>query len=174
MVELACGAGYLAEALFRQLPAAHYCGFDLSPYLLDYARRRLVAPAIRPGKLREVELHCADLTRANWEEALRGMGWAGEVDAVVSLQALHDLGGLPQQTEVLARACALLRRGGLLAYGDLLLDVENPHPSRFTAAQHEEMLRAAGFTPDADDAAQPSDSAATVHFGRFACFRRRR
>ena len=42
VVELACGAGYLAEELFRQLPAAHYCGFDLSPYLLDYARRRYI------------------------------------------------------------------------------------------------------------------------------------
>ena len=169
VVELACGAGYLAEALLRQLPHARYCGFDLSPHLLDYARRRLVDHATRPENASEIEFRCADLVRDDWHEQLEDMGWARQVDAVVSLQALHDLGGLAQQTEVLARARQLLRPGGVLAYGDLLLDAQNPHPSRFTAAQHDEMLRAAGFAPG--NAAQLVDSAETVRFGRFGCFR---
>jgi SAM-dependent methyltransferase len=169
VVELACGAGYLAEALFRQQPDARYCGFDLSPHLLDYARRRLVDYATRPENECEIEFRCADLVRDDWDEQIMDMGWAGQVDAVVSLQALHDLGGLTQQRKVLARARQLLRPGGVLAYGDLLLDAKNPHPSRFTAVQHKEMLRAAGFVPD--NAAQLVDSAGAVRFGSFGCFR---
>ncbi len=169
VVELACGAGYLAEALFRQQPDARYCGFDLSPHLLDYARRRLVNYAPRTDNLCEIELRCADLVRDDWDEQMMEMGWAGQVDAVVSLQALHDLGGLAQQREVLAKARQLLRPGGVLAYGDLLLDAENPHPSRFTAVQHKEMLRTAGFVPD--NVALLVDRAKAVRFGRFGCFR---
>ena len=172
VVELACGAGYLAEVLLRQLPTARYCGFDLSPHLLGYARRRLTACATPSGKPSEIELRCADLVRADWQEELMGMGWVGRVDAVISLQALHDLGGFPQQTSVLARARELLRPGGRLIYSDLLLDAEDPHPSRFTAARHAEMLHAAGFTPD--DVATPAVSDATVRFGDFGCFRCRR
>ena len=168
VVELACGAGYLAEALLSRLPDARYCGFDLSPHLLDFARRRLVDNAARSENGCQIEFRCADLVGDDWGEALSDMGWAGNVDAVVSLQALHDLGGLAQQTEVLTRAREMLRPGGVLAYGDLLLDANNPHPSRFTAAQHEEMLRSAGFGQNSGT--QADGNAATARFGNFGCF----
>ena len=172
VVELACGAGFLGEVLLRQLPTARYCGFDLSPHLLENARRRLSDCATPSGMPCDVELRCVDLVRANWEDELTAIGWSGRVDGFVSLQALHDLGGFAQQQEVLARARNLLRPGGLLVYADLLLEPENPHSSRFTAAQHAEMLRAAGFNPDG--APQPDGSAANACFGEFGCFRWRK
>lgn len=172
VVELACGAGYLAEALFQKFPAARYCGFDLSPYLLDYARGRLAAEETGASIDRAVEFRCADLVNCDWENALFELGWAGQVDAVISMQALHDLGGLPQQTDVLTRSHSLLRPGAQLVYSDLLLDADDPHPSRFTEGQHEEMLQAAGFAPV--PAAKETAGAAAVRFGDFGCFTRRR
>ena len=176
VVELACGAGFLAEVLQRQLPGIRYCGFDLSPHLLDFARRRLDGLRSRHVSENELDFRCTDLVRDDWTEQVQGLGWMGKVDAVVSIQALHDLGGLGQQAEVLKRARDLLRDGGLLAYGDLLLDDENPHPSRYNAAQHEEMLRACGYSLDGSQSADHEGeqlhlkSNATARFGGFGCF----
>jgi len=172
VVELACGAGYLAAALFHRFPAAHFCGFDLSTHLLEFARRRLTGKENDSPTDRVVELRSADLAGPNWEETLHELGWAGQVDAVISLQALHDLGGQAQQVDVLERSRALLRTGGQLIYGDLLVNADNPHTSRFTEGQHEEMLRAAGF-PETQDR-RGADGAATARFGDFGCFCRRR
>ena len=169
VVELACGAGYLAQTLFQQIPAARYCGFDLSPHLLDYARGRLSPQEHGRPIDGEVEFRCADLVNSDWEKSLFELGWAGQVDAVVSMQALHDLGGLEQQTDVLERSRSLLRAGGQLVYADLLQDPDEPHPSRFNVSQHEEMLRAAGYVPF--PAVQASAGAV---FGLFGCFKRRR
>lgn len=176
VVELACGAGFLAEILATRLPGMRYRGFDLSSHLLDFARRRLGCSEKRADGAGDIQFIRMDLVRDDWSTLLHDMGWAGKLDAVVSIQALHDLGGLGQQTTVLATARALLRSGGVVAYGDLLLDARNPHTSRYTAAQHEEMLRAAGFTTDKDS--QPARSATELQesspagagFGNFGCF----
>ncbi len=176
VVELACGAGYLAEALCSQLPAIRYCGFDLSPHLLEQARRRLAGHECSSEKDGAMEFHCADLVSDNWTAKVFAMGWMGKVDAVVSIQALHDLGGLGQQTTVLKQARELMRPGGILAYGDLLLDDENPHSSRYSAAQHEEMLLAAGYSQDSSQLTEHRGvtsrlkGLATARFGDFGCF----
>ncbi len=171
VIELACGAGYLAEFLVRQSTDVRYCGFDLSAHLLDFARRRLA-----PDRNAEIYFRQADLVGSDWTDLLLRMGWTGQVDAVISLQALHDLGGPEQQTAVLAQAREQLRPGGVLAYGDLLLDGDNPHPRRFTAAQHQQMLRAAGFfkshmlQPANSARPLPEYSAAILRYGEFGCF----
>ncbi|MCY4411317.1 MAG: class I SAM-dependent methyltransferase [Caldilineaceae bacterium] len=176
IVELACGAGYLASFLQGHLPAIHYCGFDLSPHLLDHARRRLdAARGSQPDDV-QMEFYCADLVRDDWTKKLLGMGWIGKVDAVISIQALHDLGGLEQQAQVLKQAREMLRNGGLLAYGDLLQDAENPHPSRYNTDQHLQMLSECGYSLRDDlsadrDLVQPqTDQSAAVRFGAFGCF----
>ena len=180
VVELACGAGFLAEVLLYELPFARYCGFDLSPHLLEFARNRLGRRETGQSESGALDFRCADLVLDSWDDELKAMGWAGQVDAVVSMQALHDLGSLEQQTGVLTRARDMLRPGGLLAYADLLQDAANPHPSRYTVDQHAEMLRAAGFTPDKVDqftrnsVAPPPTDVASARFGDFGCFRYRR
>lgn len=121
----------------------------------------------------------ADLVKDNWLGQLEEMGWKGKVDAVLSIQALHDLGGLAEQQQVLTQARVLLREGGVLAYGDLLFDDQNPHPSRFSRSQHEDMIREAGFALGGGPAGErggpgPSqgDSTNTIMggFGCFACY----
>ncbi len=176
IVELACGAGYLASFLKGHLPGIHYCGFDLSPHLLDHARRRLDAARGSQTDDAQMEFHCADLVRDDWTEKLLGMGWIGIVDAVVSIQALHDLGGLEQQAQVLKQAHELLRTGGVLAYGDLLQDAENPHPSRYNVDQHLQMLSESGYSlrdslsADRDEVQPQTDQSAAARFGAFGCF----
>lgn len=178
VVELACGAGFLAEILKRQLPDLRYCGFDLSPHLLDFARRRLEAVPGEQGNGSTMEYHCVNLVNDDWTAHLVDMGWKGKVDAVVSIQALHDLGELPQQKQVLEQARGLLRDGGLLAYGDLLYDAQSPHPSRYTLEEHEEMLRSCGYSVSGgssterafgDSGFQDYAAATFGEFGAFAC-----
>lgn len=178
VVELACGAGFLAVVLQRQLSRLRYCGFDLSPHLLEYARRRLDGSTGEEGNASTMHFHRANLVIDDWTALLVEMGWAGKVDAVVSIQALHDLGDLVQQKHVLEQARSLLRAGGILAYGDLLYDATSPHPSRYSAEEHEEMLHSCGFSTlgrspsdsDRQDAGSRGFAAARYgEFGTFAC-----
>ena len=176
VVELACGAGFLAEILKRQLPGLRYCGFDLSPHLLEFARRRLESVPGEEAISSTMKYYCANLVNDDWTAHLVGMGWEGKVDAVVSIQALHDLGELPQQKQVLEQARGLLRDGGLLAYGDLLYDAQSPHSSRYTRQEHEEMLRSCGYSISGGSSTQGAvgDSGfqdyAAAKFGEFGAF----
>ena len=180
VVELACGAGFLAEVLKGQLSGLRYCGFDLSPHLLDFALRRLDGFTGEEGNAGTMHFRRANLVSDDWTAPLVEMGWAGKVDAVVSIQALHDLGDLAQQKHVLEQAHSLLRDGGILAYGDLLFDAKNPHSSRYSVEEHEEMLHSCGFSAPGssltDGGRQDSGSrgiAAAVYgeFGTFVCCR---
>jgi hypothetical protein len=63
-----------------------------------------------------------------------------------------------------------------LAYGDLLLDPDNPHSSRYDAAQHVEMLLECSYSlegslsADRDKFQTNSDGSASACFGDFGCF----
>ena len=176
VVELACGAGFLAEFLQRQLPNVRYCGFDLSPHLLEFARRRLEAILGEQGTDSTVQFCCANLVDDDWTAHLVDIGWEARVDAVVSIQALHDLGELQQQKQVLEQARGLLRVGGLLAYGDLLYDAQSPHSSRYSLQEHEEMLRSCGYSISGGSSTEGvvGDSGfqgyAAVKLGEFGAF----
>lgn len=176
VVELACGAGFLAEVLRQQVTGICYCGFDLSPHLLESARRRFEIGKVQRDDESVMEFRRADLVNDDWTAQLAEMGWFGEVDAVVSIQALHDLGDLAQQTKVLKQARGLLRDGGLLAYGDLLFDADDPHPSRYSSEEHDKMLRECGFSVsggssvDRNRVESCTQGIENVTFGDFGCF----
>ena len=178
VVELACGAGFLAEILKRQLPGLRYCGLDLSPRLLEFARRRLETVPGEQENGSAMKYYCVNLVNDDWTAQLVDIGWEGKVDAVVSIQALHDLGELPQQKQVLEQARGLLRDGGLLAYADLLYDAQNPHSSRYTLEEHEEMLHSCGYSISGrsstegvvgDSGFQDYAAAKFGEFGAFSC-----
>lgn len=147
LVELACGSGYLAEWLLRTLPHMHYIGFDQSPTLLDYARQHLATLAGHEDWQAEIHLREADLNEEGWLDWLRQRHHLGHVDAVVSLQSLHDLGGEAEQRVAMRRTRSVLKPGGVFIYADLLLDPENPHRRRLPAYRHLDLLREAGFDP---------------------------
>ena len=104
VVELAVGSGYLAEVLLGVLNRASargatardcpYIGFDRSPVLLDYARRRLDSLYAAS----DYEVHLADVNEDGWVKWLENGGLAGKIDAVVSLQSFppqNDFSPLP-------------------------------------------------------------------------------
>lgn len=63
-----------------------------------------------------------------------------------------------------------------MAYADLLSDADNPHPSRYSGGEHEEMLQACGFSipglPSQQRACEDSGARklTEVDFGDFGCF----
>jgi len=137
IVELGSGPGYLAEHILTALPEASYECVDFSHAMLNIARSALLKFSNR------VRFTQADLTRENWQSALRG-----PVDAVVSTWALHDLGSDAHIAAVYRASKAALRTGGILLNGDFIKPEGASCPfeaGRLTIARHLELLNASGF-----------------------------
>lgn len=158
VVELAVGAGYLAEVLLPVLPDVRYIGFERSEVLLDYARRRLLSGS--PDDSKTLDLRQADLNEQGWLRWLAEAGLVGKIDAVVSLQSVHDLGGEAEQAQLYRVVGQLLKPQGRFINADLLLKPQKPHPRRLPAARHLALLRDAGF----------AKVNLTLEMGELACF----
>jgi SAM-dependent methyltransferase len=135
LVELGCGPGTLAEVLLERMPALQYDGFDLSPVMLELAHERIDRFGAR------ARLHAADL---------RGDEWLGRIDgapdAVVTNQALHDLGSEAAVAASYRRAHALLKRGGVFVNAELVIDDGAPaKPGKLPVTRHLELLRDCGY-----------------------------
>lgn len=103
IVELGSGTGSLAHAIATSLPAATVLAVDLDP--LATAIGRHVLDGDTDGRLHRLEL---DLREHGWHETL-----PDEIDAVISVAALHMLGAA-RTGQVLRDAGGTLRTGGLL------------------------------------------------------------
>jgi cyclopropane fatty-acyl-phospholipid synthase-like methyltransferase len=137
VLELGCGPGALAEVLLDALPAITYEGVDLSGPMLELARERLARFGSRARLAR------ADLNAAQWTRGIRL-----PVDAVVTNQALHDLGSDEAVTATYLRVHALLPETGMLVNAELVIPADGSKPSKpgkLTVAAHLERLREAGF-----------------------------
>lgn len=145
LVELCCGAGALAQRLLEAHPGLRYTGLDASALALEHAAARLA-----PWEGR-CELVRADLNE-DWPAAV------GRPQAVVSMQALHDLGEVEAVERAYGRAARRLAPGGLLVNADLV-EGAGQRPGRMPTARHLECLRAAGL----------ERVACVWEDGRFAC-----
>ena len=133
VVELAPGDGQLAAKLLHTLPAT-YTGIDFSTPLLERARTRLA----RYGE--RVQLIQADLNQDEWPAQI-----ASPVDAVFSMQSLHDLGDGHQVQRIYQRVLELLTPSGRLLNADLLHNPADPRPGRLTTERHIELMLACGY-----------------------------
>ena len=147
VVELACGPGLLAEFLLDNHPAMTYEGLDFSAPMLDMAEQRLGAFGGR-----------ASLRRAD----LRDEAWTDSVErvpqAVVSTQALHDVGGPKEHAAIYRASAELLAPGGLLLNADFV-DRPGAARRRIGLARHLDMMAAAGLL----------GTKATLDLGPYAC-----
>jgi SAM-dependent methyltransferase len=137
VVELCTGPGLLAEALLSNSAQLIYTGFDSSELLLNAARRRL-----KPFEGR-VRLVRADLNNDEWLAQL-----SVKVQAIISMQSLHDLGGEAQVNRIYQVARSLLAPGGLFLNADLVIPPgqDNPdNPGRRSIARHLELLKSHGY-----------------------------
>lgn len=151
VVELGPGPGLLAEMLLRDLPEMSYTGLDSSELLLTFAQTKLAPFGQRASLIR------ADLNTVGWLEQL-----PGEIHAITSLQALHDLGDESHINRMYGLARRLLVPGGLLLNADFVVrpGQDNPEqPGKLSIPQHLELLQAQGF----------ERVACTLEIGQFGC-----
>lgn len=151
IVELGLGPGVLAEKLLRDLPQLSYTGIDSSELLLTFAQTQLAAFGNRASLIR------ADLNDEVWLAQL-----GGEIQAIVSLQALHDLGDESHINRIYELAKNLLVPGGLMLNADLIVpdnQAAPDHPGRLSIARHLELLQKHGY----------ERVACTLEQGGFGC-----
>ena len=123
----------LAEVLLTKVPYLKYIGIDFSEPMLALARKRLA----RFGS--HVSLHQADLNEDDWPELL-----PSENHAIVSLQALHDLGDETKLDRIYGMVRDLLVPGGLFLNADLVVPATKENlqkPGRRSVQRHLERLR---------------------------------
>lgn len=151
VVELGPGPGLLAELLLHEFPWLTYTGFDSSELLLAFARTKLAPFGQRANLIQ------ADLNTDDWLNQL-----PGEIHAVISLQALHDLGGESHLERIYGLARRLLAPGGLLLNADFVIlprQDDPEQPGRHSIPRHLELLQAQGF----------EQVACTLEIGQFGC-----
>jgi cyclopropane fatty-acyl-phospholipid synthase-like methyltransferase len=152
VVELGSGAGQLAEALLSALPQVRYTGLDRSELLVTYGRERLASFGHRVAFLQ------ANLNEAAWLEQA-----PEQLQAVVSMQSLHDLGGEAEVERIYGLSKDLLASGGLFLNADLVVppSQDKPdNPGRRSIPRHLELLQRHGY----------QRVACTLAQGEFGCF----
>ncbi|MXY51899.1 MAG: class I SAM-dependent methyltransferase [Gammaproteobacteria bacterium] len=149
IVELASGPGILAEFLLERLPNATYEGMDYSEPMLTLARERTE----RFGE--RVHLHQVDLRDDDWPRAARR-----RPQALISMQALHDVGDEPEHEAIYAAAKQLIHSPGLFLNADLVRQ-SGKGPTRIPLSRHLAMLSAAGF----------DDVESSLKIGAYACIK---
>jgi cyclopropane fatty-acyl-phospholipid synthase-like methyltransferase len=150
VLELGCGPGALAEVLLRHVPGVTYVGLDYSPAMLTLAHERLDSFGAR------ARLHRIDLRNDGWTGE-----FGGDLDAIVTNQALHDLGTTEAVGATYARARPLLRAGGLFVNAELVIPPgsASEKPGKLPADRHVALLAEAGFV----------DVRVELDFGDYVC-----
>jgi SAM-dependent methyltransferase len=135
VLELGSRPGHLAEHLLTHCSIDRYVALDFSRAMHQIARERL------PSFLDKIEFTVRDFRQADWGAGL------GQFDAVVTLQAAHEIRHRRHLPDLLKRARQRLGPGGLFLYcdhyagdPDLYLAMDE-QPGLLTAAGFCEVLK---------------------------------
>jgi SAM-dependent methyltransferase len=136
ILELGSGPGFLAGAILESLPRAAYTALDFSGPMHALARERLGPLAQR------VHFVQRDFKAAAWATGL------SPCDAVVTLQAVHELRHKRYAASLYDAVRRLLRPGGLFLVCDHVFgEGSNRDASLYmTLDEHRNALREAGFS----------------------------
>lgn len=138
VLELGSGPGFLAEHILEHCPGvARYTLLDFARPMLDSSASRLARHAARTHFVQ------ADFKREGWWDAV-----SRPIDAVVSLQAVHELRHKRHAPRLYAQLRSLLTPGALFIVCDHL--PEGAHTPRhrrlyLTEAENHAALLGAGF-----------------------------
>jgi ubiquinone/menaquinone biosynthesis C-methylase UbiE len=135
VLELGAGPGLLAEAVLRRCPLESYTLFDFSIPMLELSRERLASfPAAN-------FVH-GDFKAPGWLETL-----TGPFDAVLAMQAVHEIRHKRHVPTLYQQVRSLLRPGGSLLVCDHTPPSDSPRMTALhsTVIEQHEALRAAGF-----------------------------
>ncbi|MEO8549624.1 MAG: class I SAM-dependent methyltransferase [Kofleriaceae bacterium] len=135
ILELGPGAGLLAEVILATCTVTRYTLLDFSPPFLELCRDRLGASGV-------AELVLADFKSPAWPSLVRP-----PYDAVVTMQAVHELRHKKHAATLYTQVLPLLRPGGLIAICDHM-PKGDPRSTALHASDLEqhEALATAGFT----------------------------
>jgi SAM-dependent methyltransferase len=106
ILELGSGPGLLAERVLRDVAVSEYVLFDFSEAMMRMAREAL-------GPRTDVTCHVGDFKSDDWH-----LGLDGPFDAIISMQAVHEIRHKRHVPLLYSRVKTLLRRGGLLLICD--------------------------------------------------------
>ncbi len=126
VLELGGGPGLLAEAILSQADAT-YTLVDFSPPMLEMARARVSS----------LQCELRDLRDATWTAGL------GPFDAIVTMQAVHELRHKRRAPRLYEQVHALLVPGGLFVVCDH--EPADARPLFMSATEQHAALAAAGF-----------------------------
>lgn len=134
ILDLGSGPGFLAEHILDRCDAAAYHLFDFSPHMLNLSRARLGRFAERVG------FHRGSFLEEDWWQML-----PSPFDAIVSLQAVHEVRQADRIPQLYRELRALLGDEGIVLIADQVNDEEKQEEHFLTASDHETALREAGF-----------------------------
>ena len=132
--DLGSGPGFLAEHLLTHCDVAAYHLFDFSPHMLALSRARLARFTDR------VHFHEGSFLDENWWQSL-----PGPFDAIVSLQAVHEVRDARRIPRLYAELKLILSENGVMLIADQVNDEEKQEEHFLTVTEHENALRAAGL-----------------------------
>jgi SAM-dependent methyltransferase len=135
ILELGSGPGYLAEQICSRVPVARYTALDVSAPMHAIA-------AVRLSQWRaKVDLIEIDYRVPGWEHTITGAH-----DAVVTLQAVHELRRADLIPGLYRAALTRLRPGGVALIADIVNAAgEEPKPHQLTVTEHLQVLADAGY-----------------------------
>ncbi|ATQ66794.1 MULTISPECIES: class I SAM-dependent methyltransferase [Methylosinus] len=137
IAELGSGPGHLACAILRRCRIESYHAIDFSPAMHALAHEHLAEASSR------VTFVEADFRSNSWAAGLAG------VDAVVTMQAAHELRHKNRLPALLDLIHETIRPGGLLLYCDYYADAAREEKSTLFLTRDEQpaALERAGFAP---------------------------
>ena len=106
VLELGSGPGHLAQIILSECPQADYCALDFSEAMHMLARERLGALS------RRIKFLTRDFRSPDWHEDF------APFDAVVTMQAAHELRHKRHLPKLLSQIMQILTPGGVLLYCD--------------------------------------------------------
>lgn len=135
ILELGSGPGFLARHLLTALPSSTYTAVDFSAAMHDIAKEHLGPLA------RRVTFIEADFRLSGWTSGLR------VADAVVTMQAVHELRHKRYAASLYRSVRPLLRPAGVLLTCDHFVGEGGMTDNRLymTPPEHERAIREAGF-----------------------------
>jgi len=133
ILELGSGPGQLASAVLKNCRISQYVALDFSSAMHDLASEQLGPLAAKVKFVRR------DFRKPEWNATL------GKFDAVLTLQAAHETRHQARLPDLLRRARACLKAGGLLLYCDHYRGTLKNPVLYLERQQQPRALRTAGF-----------------------------
>jgi SAM-dependent methyltransferase len=134
VLDLGSGPGFLAERVLNECDIAAYHLFDFSPLMLDMSRERLARFADR------ARFHQGSFAEDGWCQRL-----PAPFDAVVSLQAVHEVRNSKRIARLYSEIFNITESGGIVLIADKINDESDKEEHHLTAAEHVAALGGSGF-----------------------------